>query len=155
MATEDAYKDSVEDLARQANTLVVIVWSLDCYARPSKYSGSEVITAAADVAAAKDYGAAKKSVGRLRAAVEQAGGADGEQAQVPPASLVQLMKEVPIINTRLKRNIQGERLTAKAKETAGYRAVLAAIAQGSDGSTEAAKTPEQAAQWHQFLRGVA
>ena len=69
---------------------------------------------------------------------------------MPPASLAQLMKEVPIINTKLKRNVQDERLKARAKETAGYSAVLAAIGQGSDGSKEAAKTPEQVAQWHKF-----
>jgi hypothetical protein len=151
VATEDAYKDSKEDLTRQANTFIVIVWSLDCYAETSRYAGSEVMRAARDVAAAKDYDVAKLAVRRLKAAVKRTGRADGEQAPaVPFASLAQLMKEVPIINTRLKRNIQGERLTAKAKETAGYSAVLAAIAQGSDGSKEVAKTPGQVAQWHKF-----
>ena len=46
------------------------------------------------------------------------------------ASLPELMKQVPVINTRLKMNLKGDKFKKKAKDTAGYTAVLAAIAQG-------------------------
>ncbi|MGO8688172.1 MAG: hypothetical protein ACLQLG_00925 [Thermoguttaceae bacterium] len=151
VATEDAYNDSKEDLARQANTLVVIVWALGQYDRNGKYQDLEPILAAAgDLAAAKDYHSASGAAGRLKTAIGRMPEAPVTPPATPPASLAQLMKEVPIINTKLKRDIRDERLKARAKETAGYSAVLAAIGQGSDGSKEAAKTPEQVAQWHKF-----
>ena len=101
------------------------------------------MTAARAVAQAKDYVAAKKAAGELKAALERNAKTNDltDLSSTPPASLAQLMKEVPILNTRLKRNVQGERLKSEAKETAGSSAVIAAIAVGSISSTEAAKTP--------------
>jgi hypothetical protein len=150
LATEDDYKDAREELARNSNTLIVIVWALDGYNQSNKFTGHDVTKAVHDLAAAKDYGAAKQAFGQLKTAFARTAHADGERASTPPASLAQLMKEVPIINTRLKRNIRGDRLKERAKETAGCSAVIAAIAQRSYGSTEAAKTPEQVAQWHKL-----
>ena len=68
------------------------------------------------------------------------------------ASLEQLMKQVPLVNTKLKQNVKGTRLKSKAKETAGLSAVIAVIAQGSLANTAEAKatTPELVAQWRKF-----
>ncbi len=148
VASEDAYNDSKEDLARDSNTLIVIVWVLGSEA--GRYGPPGVMAAAEGIADAKDYPSAKKAVGQLKTAIGQAGKANGPSAAAPRASLSQLMKEVPILSTKLKRNVQGDRLKSKAKETAGASAVLAAIALGSSHSTEAAKTPEQVAPWKKF-----
>ena len=67
------------------------------------------------------------------------------------ASLPELMKEVPMVNTKLKRYIKPEKFKAKAKETAGNTAVLAAIAQGSIADTSATKTPDEVKQWYGFM----
>jgi hypothetical protein len=133
--------------------VIVIARALGGYHQPGKsFWWPEVMTAAREVALAKDYAAAKKAAGELKAALERNAKTNDltDLSSTPPASLAQLMKEVPILNTRLKRNVQGERLKSEAKETAGCSAVIAAIAVGSVSSTEAAKTPEQVAQWRKF-----
>ena len=63
------------------------------------------------------------------------------------AALPELMKQVPIINNPLKRNIKPEKFKKKAKDTAGYTAVIAAIAQGSMADLSETKNPEQVKQW--------
>ncbi len=150
LASEDDYKDAKEELGRDSNTLVVIVWALDGYHQWNNYQDQHVRKAVHELAAAKDYQATKQAVGQLKAALAPGIHADGRRGMTSSASLAQLMKEVPILNTRLKRNVQGDRLKTKAKETAGCSAVIAAIAQGSYGSSEAARTPEQVAQWRKL-----
>ena len=66
------------------------------------------------------------------------------------AALPELMKEVPLVNTKLKRYIKPEKFKKKAKDTAGYTAVIAAIAQGSMADTSATKSPDQVTQWYKF-----
>ncbi len=153
VASEDDYKDAKEELARDSNVVIAIARALGEYHLPAKsFWWPEVMTAARAVAQAKDYVAAKKAAGELKAALERNAKTNDltDLSSTPPASLAQLMKEVPILNTRLKRNVQGERLKSEAKETAGSSAVIAAIAVGSISSTEAAKTPAQVAQWRKF-----
>ena len=67
-------------------------------------------------------------------------------------SLEQLMKEVPILNTKLKRNVQGDRLKSKAKETAGYSRRDRGHRPGKPGSTEAAKEARAGRPVAQVLR---
>ena len=66
------------------------------------------------------------------------------------ASLQQLMKQVPQINTKLKRNVRKLKSKSSAEKAAGYSAVIAVIAQGSLPNTQEAKTPQQVAQWYAF-----
>jgi hypothetical protein len=145
VAGEDAYNDCKEDLARDSNTLIVIVWALGSEA--GKYAPPAVMAAAEGVADTKDYPSAKQAVGQLKAAIGQIGKTTGPLAASPRASLPQLMKEVPILSTKLKRNVQGDRLKSKAKETAGASAVLAAIAMASAKKIEMAKTPAEVDKW--------
>ena len=68
------------------------------------------------------------------------------------------MKEVPVINTKLKRYVKGANFKKRAKQTAGYTATIAAIAQGSMPDTSATKSPAQVPQWYGFsaaMRGHA
>ena len=64
------------------------------------------------------------------------------------------MKQVPLINTKLKRNIKPEKFQKKAKDTAGYTAVIAAIAQGSVADLSETKNPEQVQQWYKFMTAM-
>jgi hypothetical protein len=166
--SEGDYKDAQEQLARDANTLIVIELALGLHDQDNdaKANAPAVMKAAQELATvaaaalknqekdalAKNYEAAKKAVEGVKAAADGKTKAEGELKWGKVASLEQLMKEVPVINTKLKRNVKGPRLKSKAKDTAGYSAVIAAIAQGSMSSTEEAKatTPEQIAQWYDF-----
>jgi hypothetical protein len=104
------------------------------------------------VAATKDYASAKKAVAALvrAAADESKGGAKLKWEKV--AALPDLMKEVPIINTKLKLCVGKTRFKKKAKDSAGYTAVIAAIAQGVIADTSATKNAAQVKQWQQFAR---
>jgi hypothetical protein len=64
------------------------------------------------------------------------------------------MKQVPLINTKLKRYIKPEKFQKKAKDAAGYTAVIAAIAQGSVADLSETKNPEQVQQWYKFMAAM-
>ena len=64
------------------------------------------------------------------------------------------MKEVPLINTNLKRYVKGPNFKQKAKDTAGYTAAIAAIAQGSMADISEAKNAEQVKQWYAFAAAM-
>ena len=66
------------------------------------------------------------------------------------AALPELMKQVPVINSKLKLNTKPAKFKKKAKDTAGYTAVIAAIAQGSMADTSATKSADQVPQWQKF-----
>jgi hypothetical protein len=152
VANEPDYKDSVENIAKQSNTLVVIALALGLHDQESKYKtvAGAVIKAAQAVAATKDYESAKKAVAALKAAAAGGGEAGGELKWEKVAALPELMKQVPVINSKLKLNIKPAKFKKKAKDTEGYTAVIAAIAQGSMADTSATKLPDQVKQWYGF-----
>lgn len=150
VATEDAYKEGKEKIARDSNTLIVIALALGLHDQDSKYKASAgaLVKASQDLAATKDYAAAKKGVDAVKAAAKAKSAAKLKWEKV--ASLPELMKQVPIINTKLKMNVKPAKLKKKAKETAGYTAVLAVIAQGTMADTSATKGDDQVKQWQKF-----
>jgi hypothetical protein len=156
VATEDEYKDSISEsnskVANHANTLVVIALALGLHDQESKYKpiAGALIKAAQNLAATKDYASAKKGVAALK---EAAGGKDAANVELKwqkVASLPELMKEVPMINPKLKRLVKGANFQKKAKDTAGYSAAIAAIAQGSMADLSEAKNADQVKQWYGF-----
>jgi hypothetical protein len=152
VANEADYKDSAENVAKQSNTLVVIALALGLHDQSNKYQAKAgaVIKAAQAVAATKDYASAKKAVAALKAAAK---GPDavGEQLKWEKvAALPELMKQVPVINSKLKLNIKPAKFKKKAKDAAGHTAVIAAIAQGSMADTSATKNADQVKQWYGF-----
>ena len=153
VASEAEYKDSEEKVVKEANTLILIALALglhDTDNKDNKYktAAPAIIKAAKDLAAANNYAAAKAGVAALKAAM-QGQGAGGGLKWEKVASLEQLMKQVPVINTKLKMKLA--RLSAKnVKDTAGYSAVLAVIAQGSIADTSRAKSDAQVQQWQEF-----
>ena len=80
VASEEEYKDSVEKIAKESNTLVVIALALGLHDQPSKYKASAgaVLKAAQAVAATKDFASARKAIAALKAAAEGQGKADVE-----------------------------------------------------------------------------
>lgn len=156
VAEDDDFNYIREKIANEANTLIVIALALGLHDEPNAYrdrAGAIMETAAA-LAVAADLASARKAV----AAVRQA--ADGKRKSAlelkwgPAASLPELMKQVPLINTKLKRNVKGERFQSKAKLTAGYTAVIAAIAQGSMADLSETKDAAQVKQWYEFMAAM-
>jgi hypothetical protein len=152
-ANAQNYKDDQDKIAKDANTLVIIALSLGLHDQPNKDQAhaSALMKAAQNLAASKDYEAAKKAVAEVRDAAKGKGAAGGELKWQKVASLPELMKQVPLINNNLKRYLKPEKFKQKAKETQGYTAVIAAIAQGSIADTSEAKNPNQVKQWYEFM----
>jgi hypothetical protein len=152
VASEEEYKDSEGKLANNSNTLMVVALALGLHDQDSKYKASAgtLIEAAQELAAAQDYASAKKGVAALRKAAESKDAGGGELQWQKIASLPALMKEVPMINTKLKRLVKGANFQKKAKDTAGYTAVIATIAQSSMADLSETKDADQVKQWYGF-----
>jgi len=149
VVSEQEYKDLPEGkITRDANTVIVIALTLGMSDQENKYQASAgaLMKAAAELAATKDYASAKKAVEAVVAAAGSAGG--GSQLKWEKvAALDQLMKQVPLIHTKLKMKTEGARFKSKAKDTAGYSAVIAAIGQVSIADTTQAKNDEEIQKW--------
>lgn len=150
VASEADYKDNKEKLAKDSNTLIIIALALGLHDQDSKYKApaAAIVKAAQALAAAKDFDAAKKAVADVKTAADGKGTAAGELKWEKVASLPEVMKQVPVINTKLKLNVK--KLNKKAKEAAGYTAVLAAISQGTMADTSATKNDGEVKQWQAF-----
>ena len=68
-----------------------------------------------EAADAKSFAAVKKAVEGLTAAADGTQKAEGELKWAKVASLQQLMKQVPLINTKLKQNIKGAGLCRRPR----------------------------------------
>jgi hypothetical protein len=150
VATEEDYKDDQGKIAKESNTLIIIALALGLHDQESKHKAhaSALMKAAQAVAATKDYPSAKKAVAALQDAAQGETKAGTELKWDRVASLAELMKQVPLINNKLKRAVKPERFKKKAKDSAGYTAVIAAIAQGSMSSASETKKPQEVKQWH-------
>jgi len=152
VADEEEYKDGKEKIAKDANTLIIIALALGLHDEPNKYQAhaGAIMAAANRLAATIDRDSALKAVAVLREAVAGKHKVQKELHWGKAASLPELMKQVPLLNTRLKRYLKGERFKSKARDSAGLTAVIAAIAQGSLADTSQAKDAEQAQKWYNY-----
>ena len=150
--TEEDYNDSEDKIAKSANTLVVIALALGLHDEDNKYkaSAAALIKAAQDLAATQDYASAKAGVAAVKAATAPQGGDGAELKWEKVAALPALMKQVPLINTKLKRYTTEKRFESKAEDTVGFSAVIAAIAQGTIADTSQAENAQQVQQWYGF-----
>jgi hypothetical protein len=153
VASKEEYNDSEGKVNRDSSTLVVIALALGLHDQDSKYKAraGSLMKAAQRVAATKDYASAKKAVAVL--AKLKGAAADDANAALKwekVASLPLLMKQVPMVDTKLKNCISASNFKKKAKEGAGHAAVIAAIAQGSMADTSATKNAEQVKLWKKF-----
>jgi hypothetical protein len=152
LADEADYVDNQEKIAKQSNTLAVLALSLGLHDQANKYKAhaGALVKAAQALAATKDFASAKRA---LAGVVDAAAGKvkmDVPLTWEKVAALPELMKQVPLVNTKLTRNVKHDRFKRKARDSAGYAAVIAAIAQGTIADTTEAKTPEQEKQWRAF-----
>jgi hypothetical protein len=152
VAAEGDYKDNESKIAQDSNTLIVLALALGLHDQANKYQASAgaIMKAAQAVATTKDYASAKKAVADLQKAAESSDAAKAELKWEKVAALPELMKQVPVVNTKLKMNLKPEKFKKKAKDAAGYSAVLAVIAQGTVADTSAAKGADQVKKWYEF-----
>jgi hypothetical protein len=150
VADETEYKDSVDKIAKESNTLIVIGLALGMHDQESKYKASAgaVVKAAKAVAETKDFESAKKAIAALKDSVN--GKTEGTLKWEKIALLPELMKQVPVINTKLKMNLKGPKFKKKAADTAGHTAVLAVISEGAMADHTATKNDAEVKQWIAF-----
>jgi len=148
--TEQEYNDSVEKIAKQANTFILIALALGMHDSDNEFkvAAGPMIGAAQELAAAEDYDSAKAGVAKLQKAATVTGDDPAELKWGHLASLPELMKAVPLINTKMKRPLRSEsRLERGADDMAGHAAVLAVIAQGSLDSCGDTEKPNEVGKW--------
>ena len=147
------YEDSKARIAKDSNTLIVVALALGISDKDNAYKASAagIVKASQELAAAKDYDAAKAGVAAVKAAIEaKAGGADTLKWK-KAASLNELMEAVPSLNTKLKGSLKKEkRFKKKAQKAAGYAAVIAVIAQGSMANSADTDFPAEAEKWFKY-----
>jgi len=128
LASESQYKEDKEKITKDGNTLILIALALGLDDRDNKYKEAApgVERDARRLAKATTYAAAKAALAdthRELSAPVQAYVLGWDKAS---ASLAELMKQVPLINARLKRNLKNpKRFALKAKDTEGDTATLA------------------------------
>lgn len=152
VASEEAFKDSESKIDKDANTVSVIALSLGLSDEENKYkqAAPALIKASQAVTAAEGFAAVKAAVADLKAAMTSKGDAGTLKWEDKVASMPELMAQVPLINTRLKRYTRGSRLKSKAADTKGYAAVIAAIGQASMANAEDTEKPDEAEKWHTY-----
>lgn len=147
--SQEVYEESRDEIARDSNTLIVIALALGLHDQDNKYKAAagELIQAAQDLAAANDYASASKGVAAIKAAAAKSSPAT-ELKWERVASLPELMKEVPLVNSSLGRCRR--RIERRAEAAQGYAAVLAVIGQGSIPNAGDTDKPDEAEKWREF-----
>jgi hypothetical protein len=150
LASESQYQEDKEKVCKDGNTLILIALALGLDDGNNKYKAAAPGLMKAGQAAAKatTYEAAKAALADARKAIASPAKGPALSWDKASASLPELMKQVPLINARLKRNLK--KFAQKAKDSAGDTASLAVIAQGSMGSVSQTKKPTEAAKWFAF-----
>jgi hypothetical protein len=156
LAKPDEYDEARQSrIAKEANvaTVVALGLALDETEHPLKRSAARALAASQALAKASDYSSAKRASDELKAAAvgkPAANSSAGPKQWTPVAPLGLLMKEVPQVNNRLKRAVQGERFKSQAKTSAAASAALVAIAEEAATDHDAIKKPADARKWEQF-----
>ena len=149
--SEDEFADSESKIGKGANTVAVIALALGLSDEESKYkkAAPAVIKAAQAVSTAKGFAATKAAVADLKAAMTS----EGDPSTLKwskVASMPELMAQVPLINTKLKRYARGSRMKKKADDLKGYTAVIAAIGQASMANAGDTEKPTETTKWYAY-----
>lgn len=148
------------DLAKQsrtekdANTLAALALVLAAHDEsfPEKSSMPALLAAAQRLAVVEaDAQAGQQALAQIQQA--RAGKSPGGELE-GGANVASLMKQVPLVHTRLKRAARPGRLDRRPDESAGQAATLAAMAEAALLDDQYAKTPEDAAAWAELCRAM-
>lgn len=151
LESEEDFADLQSRVVKDAETVAILALVLGLHDEKTPYQAAApaLIKAARDLsaAAAKDYDAAKKAFAALEAA-KTAAGDPASLKWEKVASLKELMEQVPLVNSRLKRNMR--RFERQADAIAVDAAVIAAIAQGSMANVDETTQPTKADEWFKY-----
>jgi len=170
VADESEYKDADTQVVKDANTLILLGLAAGLHDQDNDYKAAAaglmkaaqelgkvavvkelppgVQPSAAEVATR--YAAVKAAVAVLKKAAEAKDGNPASLKWIKVADLPETMNQVPAVNTRLKRNLRGERFKSRAKSNVGDSAAIAVIAQGSIADTSAVKKPGDEEKWFKY-----
>ncbi len=118
---------------------------------PMSDRAADLVALTQNLAAAKDYDSAKKTLAAIRETMTGNAAPPGKPRPLnweKAASLEQLMKQVPSINSALKRSVTAERFAKMHSQSAAQSATLAAIAQTVMADTSAVKNPKDLDKWY-------
>lgn len=148
---QEEYEDSVEKIERYSNSLAVIALAVGLHDQDSalRKAAPALVKASQELAKAKDFSGAKAGVAGIKAALSVSGDPSVLKWSTV-ASLPSLMKQVPLVNTRLKRYLKPGRFEKSAKDIAGNSAALMAISQGSMLSVDETEAPDKVAEWFKY-----
>lgn len=151
LSSEGDFSDFQSRIIKDAETVAVLALVLGLHDEKTPYQAAApaLIKASQELAkaAAKDYASAKKALAELEAA-KSASGDPSTLKWVKVASLKELMEQVPLVNSRLKRNMR--RFDRQVEAIAVDAAVLAAIAQGSMANVDETSQPSNAEKWFTY-----
>jgi hypothetical protein len=159
-ATESKYKeDLAEEKASQTgstkvgqtgSTMVLLAVALGLSDQDNKYKANAgaLLAACQKLAVAADYAATKQAVAAVAAAAKGEGRGAVEPKWARLADLMELMNQVPHINTNLKSNLN--HLDRKTKDAAANSAALAVIAQGAMANVADTRKPAESQKWFAF-----
>ena len=167
VATEAEYKDYETRVAKDANTLVLLALAAGLHDEDNAYKAAapgllKAAQALAKAAAftepppgtqtppaevARRYAAVQAATAGVKKAAESKDGNAAALKWTKSADLAELMKQVPLVHNRLKRNLRADRFKKRANENAGDTTTLAVIAQGSIADTSAVKKAGEEAKW--------
>jgi len=152
VATEADYKDFGDRNLKDANTLILLALAAGLHDQENKYkeAAPALLKAAQAVAKAKSFEAAKAAVAEVKKAAETGKGNPTSLKWEKVADLPELMKAVPLVNNRLKRNVRPTAFKKKTTDNGADSATLAVIGQGSIADLSQATSAEQEKQWQEF-----
>jgi hypothetical protein len=162
VADEKGFKDASNQLARDASTLAIVALALGLHDAdsPQKKHAPAIVAAAAELADAGDFAAAKEGVAKLKAAAEGKG--EGEAlVWKNVATMGPIMKQSTGYYNKLKRGMAGARFKSRADENARSAATLAVIGQAVlfdkdyvEGDAEIAKWQKFCTDWRESAAGL-
>jgi hypothetical protein len=149
------YTATGSKITKDANTVVILALHLGLHDEPNEFKAKApaIIAAGLALAEATEYEAAKAGYEKLKQAAAT-GGESGELEWKPVASLGQLMKQVNVINAKLRRSTRGSRLKSTAQESTRLATVLAAIGQAAIYDTHEVKDQSKVGEWYELAAGM-
>jgi len=152
LATKDGSEDKQKGrVAKDANTLAVLALVLGNHDKANglRRSAAAMIQAATTLAGeAGDYAAARAALAKLDAALDVS--SSGKVKWSAVGDIEQLMLQVPILNTGLRRAVNGRRFAKSRDKASALAACLAAIAQVSIFDDTYCSDDEDQAKWTSF-----
>ncbi len=144
-------------LRKDANTLAAIFLALglhDDHANRFHDRAPELVKTAGQIAKATDLAEARTALVLLNSAMAHSGASSDNGGKLTwdknVASFEELMKQVPSINSALKRAVTPERLKAMQHQSAAHSAALAAVAQTVMADTSCVKNPGDLQKWYDY-----